>query len=80
LIKVDKKTLFFRGPCKLDFTALHKSNFAAYFTECQILGPEKAVKVNFRGQKVGVGSFDEPNKIIIKYIIVFIFLGAFAIV
>jgi len=24
--------------CKLDFTALHESNFAAYFTGCQLFG------------------------------------------
>jgi len=26
-----------------NFTALHESNFAAYFTGCQLFGPEKLV-------------------------------------
>jgi len=34
----------FKGrACKLDFPALHKSNFAVYFTERQILGSEKPI-------------------------------------
>jgi len=33
--------------CKLDFPALHESNFAAYFTGCQIFVPEKSVKAKF---------------------------------
>jgi len=34
----------FKGrACKLDFPALHESNFAAYFTGCQILGPVKSI-------------------------------------
>jgi len=38
----------FKGrACKLDFPALHESNFAAYFTGCQLFGPEKSVKVDF---------------------------------
>jgi len=45
-----KKTLWlpnFKGrACKLDFPALHKSNFAAYFTGCQLFGPENTVKVD----------------------------------
>jgi len=58
LSKVDKKSIFeakrrtrcliFKGrACKLDFPALHVSNFAAKFTGCQFLGPEKSVKVVF---------------------------------
>jgi len=46
-----KKALWlpnFKGrACKLDFPALHESNFAAYFTGCQPFGPEKSVKVDF---------------------------------
>jgi len=33
--------------CKLDFPALHERDFAAYFTGCQLFGPEKSVKVGF---------------------------------
>jgi len=48
-IKVNKKALRlpnFKGrACKLDFPALHESNFAAFFTGCQLFGPEKSVKV-----------------------------------
>jgi len=33
------------------FPALLGSNFAAYFTGCQIFGPEKLVKVDFGGRK-----------------------------
>jgi len=45
-ITVDEKDVFWlpnfkRRACKLDFHALHESNFAAYFTGCQILDPEK---------------------------------------
>jgi len=48
--KVDKKDWLpnFKGrACKLDFPALHESNFAASFTGCQILGLEKSNKVDF---------------------------------
>jgi len=38
--------LILKGP------ALHESNFAVYFTGCQLLRPEKSVRVNFRGRKV----------------------------
>jgi len=39
---------YFKGSaCKLDFPALHDSNFAAYFTGCQIFGPDKSFIVNF---------------------------------
>jgi len=35
---------YFKGrACKLDFPALHESNFAAYFTGCQLFGPEKSI-------------------------------------
>jgi len=37
--------------CILDFPALHESNFAAYFTGCHILGPEKLVKIVFETAK-----------------------------
>jgi len=47
--KVVKKTLRlpnFKGRnCNLDFPTLHESNFAAYFTGCQLYGLEKTVKV-----------------------------------
>jgi len=50
-IYVDKETLWlpnFKGrACKLDFPALHESKFAAYFTGCQICGPEKSDQVDF---------------------------------
>jgi len=48
-----KKTLLlpnFKGrACNLDFPAQHESNFAAYFTESQLFGPEKSAKIEFRG-------------------------------
>jgi len=48
-------TLFlpnFKGrACNLDFPALHESNFAAYFTGCQLFGPEKLIKSRFCTQK-----------------------------
>jgi len=50
--KALRKPNFKVRACKLDFPALHESNFAAYFTGCQILGPEYSVKVNLRGPKV----------------------------
>jgi len=43
---------FKESACKLDFPALHTSNFAAYFTGCQLFGPEKSAKVDFWGRKV----------------------------
>jgi len=47
-IKKAQRLPNFKGrACKLDFPALHESNFAAYFTGCQLLGPEKSVKVEF---------------------------------
>jgi len=49
-IKVEKTLRLpnFKGrACNLDFPALHESNFAAYFTGCQLFGPEKSVKVDF---------------------------------
>jgi len=52
----------FKGrACKLDFPALHESNFAAYFTGYQILGPEKSVKVDLRGRKVDKKSIFDPK-------------------
>jgi len=42
-IKKAHRLSTFKGrACKLDFPALHESNFAAYFT-----GPEKSVEVDF---------------------------------
>jgi len=42
----------FKGrACKLNFPALHESNFAAYFTGCQHFGPEKSIKSRFWTQK-----------------------------
>jgi len=35
---------FKRCACNLDFFAIHKSNFAAYFTEQQIFGARKVDK------------------------------------
>jgi len=51
LMSINKLPNFKGRACKLDFSALHKSNFAAYFTGCQIKRPQKAVKVDFWGSK-----------------------------
>jgi len=37
--------------CKLDFPALHESNFVTYITECQILGPKSQFKSIFGAEK-----------------------------
>jgi len=47
--------------CNLDFPALHENNFVAYFTGCQLFGPEKLVKVDFGGLKVDKQSILDPK-------------------
>jgi len=38
----------FKGrACKLAFPKLLRSNFASYFTKCQIFEPKHSVKVDF---------------------------------
>jgi len=54
----------FKGcTCKLDFPALHESNFAAHFTGYLILGPEKSVKVDFWGRIVDLKSKSRKFKV-----------------
>jgi len=66
--KSDKKTLLlhnFKGrACKLDFPALHESNFTAYITGCQLFGPEKSVKVDLCDRKDDKKSILDPKLIV----------------